>query len=50
MKDRNFSTEKLAKSIKVLVKAAGISNTVVYKEIHMSPSYYYKVIGFEQTI
>lgn len=50
MKDRKFSTEKLAKSIKTLVKAAGLSNTVAYKELHMSPSYYYKVMDFQQTI
>lgn len=50
MKNRTFSTEKLAKSIKALIEAAGLKNAEVYKDIHMSPSAYYGTIAFKQTI
>ena len=50
MKNREFSTEKLAASINALIKAAGLRNSEVCKDIHMCPSYYYKCLRFEQTI
>ena len=37
MKNRQFDTEKLAASIKVLVKAAGLRNSEVCKDVRMSP-------------
>ena len=44
MKNRQFDTEKLAASIKVLVKAAGLRNSEVYKDVRMSPSCYYRTL------
>lgn len=50
MKNRKFSTEKLAASIKALVKVTGLRNSEVCKAVHMSPSSYYKTLNAEQTI
>lgn len=50
MKNRQFSTVKLAASIKVLITAAGLRNSDVCKGVHMSPSCYYKTLKAEQTI
>ena len=50
MKNRVFSTEKLAAGIKALIKAAGLKDYEVYGDIHMSPSYFHKVLNCEQTI
>ena len=36
MKDRNFSTKKLAESIKVLRKASGVNVKEFCKSIHMT--------------
>ena len=44
MKNRQFDTEKLAASIKVLVKAAGLRNSEVCKDVRMSPSCYYRTL------
>ena len=44
MKNRQFDTEKLAASIKVLVKAAGLRNSEVCKDGRMSPSCYYRTL------
>jgi len=49
-KDRNFNTKKLAESVKALVKAAHIKHSLLIKGLHMSESYFYKVINGEQTI
>lgn len=50
MKNRIFSTEKLAESVKELVKAAGLKNEGVCEDTHMGPSYYYKTLNSQQTI
>ena len=44
MKNRQFDTEKLAASIKVLVKAAGLRNSEVCKDVRMSPSCSYRTL------
>ena len=44
MKNRQFDTEKLAASIKVLVKAAGLRTSGLLKCFRMSPSCYYRTL------
>lgn len=50
MKNRIFSTEKLAESVKELIKAADLKNEEVYTDTHISPAYYYKALNSKQTI
>lgn len=50
MKNRNFSTKKLAESVKELIAAAGLKNKEVYTDTHISPAYYYKTLNSKQTI
>lgn len=49
MKNRVFSTERLAQSIKALVDASGVGSRL-YMALHMKPAYYAQVINGEQTI
>ena len=44
MKDREFSTKKLAESIKVLRKASGVNVKGFCKSIHMTEHSYYSVV------
>ena len=48
MKDRNFSTKKLAESIKVLRKASGVKEFC--KSIHMTERSYYSALKSKLTI
>lgn len=50
MKNRNFSTVKLARSIKALRMAEGVNVKEFYKSIHMTARNYYSVLTGEQTI
>ena len=44
MKDREFSTKKLAESIKVLRKASGVNVKEFCKSIHMTERSYYSAL------
>ena len=50
MKDREFSTKKLAESIKVLRKASGVNVKEFCKSIHMKESSYYSALKSKLTI
>lgn len=50
MKDRNFSTKKLAESIKVLRKASGVNVKEFCKSIHMTERSYYSALKSKLTI
>lgn len=50
MKDREFSTKKLAESIKVLRKACGVNVKEFYKSIHMTERSYYSALKSKLTI
>ena len=50
MKDRNFSTKKLAESIKVLRKASGANVKEFCKSIHMTERSYYSALKSKLTI
>ena len=45
MKDRNFSTKKLADSIKALRKASGVNVKEFCKSIHMTDRSYYRALN-----
>ena len=49
MKDRNFSTKKLAESIKVLRKASGVNVKEFCKSIHMTERSYYSALKSKLT-
>ena len=50
MKDREFSTKKLAESIKVLRKASGVNVKGFCKSIHMTEHSYYSALNGKLTI
>ena len=50
MKDRNFSTKKLADSIKALRKASGVNVKEFCKSIHMTDRSYYRALNGKLTI
>lgn len=50
MNDRKFSTEKLAKSIKVLRKASGVTVKEFCKSIHMTDRSYYGALNSKLAI
>ena len=50
MKDRDFSTEKLAESIKTLRKAGGVNVKELCKSIHMTERSYYRALNSKVTI
>lgn len=50
MKDREFSTKKLAESIKVLRKASGVNVKEFCKSIHMTERSYYSALKSKLTI
>lgn len=50
MKDREFSTKKLAESIKILRKASGVNVKEFCKSIHMTDRSYYSALNGKLTI
>lgn len=50
MKDRDFSTKKLAESIKALREASGVNVKEFCKDIHMTERSYYSALNGKQTI
>ena len=50
MKDRDFSTEKLAESIKTLRKAGGVNVKELCKSINMTERSYYRALNSKVTI
>ena len=50
MKDREFSTKKLAESIKVLRKASGVNVKGFCKATHMTEHSYYSALNGKLTI
>ncbi|MDE5678406.1 hypothetical protein [Phocaeicola sp.] len=50
MKDRDFSTEKLAASIKKLRKDSGVNVKEFCKSIHMTERSYYRALNSKQII
>ena len=50
MKDREFSTKKLAESIKALRKASGVNVKGFCKSIHMTEHSYYSALNGKLTI
>lgn len=49
MKDRDFSTKKLAESIKALRKASGVNVKEFCKSIHMTERSYYSALKSKLT-
>lgn len=45
MKDRDFSTKRLAESIKALRKASGVNVKEFCKDIHMTEHSYYNALN-----
>lgn len=45
MKDRDFSTKKLAESIKALRRACGVNVKEFCKDIHMTEHSYYSALN-----
>lgn len=50
MKDRDFSTKKLAASIKALRRASGVNVKEFCKDIHMTERSYYSALNGKLTI